>query len=465
MAVLNILEYPDPRLKQVATPVAAVTPEIQRLVRDMAETMYAAPGVGLAATQVDVHKRIIIIDISEARDDLQGVHQPGNRHAPRARPSSRKGACRSRLLRQGHARAARVTRARAKRAGRTLRARRPTGCLPSASSTKWTIWWAKSSSNTCRRSSALASPRSSARSRSWRADLRVHPCASALPARRSSPPTRSRRSLDAGHTIPLVPYAARIGQTAEGSNSTLSPVEAMRRRHGRTPALQPATLKMKRRAAPLAGDTDSTCSWWLPTDCMLPPAVTGVARAWRASTSMRRCFRAGAARRPSSARSRRAIRRPASTIMQMDAGLDTGDDCCDDRGAHRAPRDRRRTLTRRLAGVGRAADRRRALACSLRRGGYEHAPQPASRRHLRGQDRPRRERGRLEQPPADARSQARARVGPVAWLGRVCSTEVSCEAMDRRRVGHAATDVPPGTVVAVERRPAIDVACGAETGA
>ena len=76
MALLNILEYPDPRLKRVATPVAAVTPEIQRLVRDMAETMYAAPGVGLAATQVDVHKRIIIVDISEARDELKVFINP-----------------------------------------------------------------------------------------------------------------------------------------------------------------------------------------------------------------------------------------------------------------------------------------------------------------------------------------------------------------------------------------------------
>src|SRR5436309_2869706 len=58
MALLNILEYPDPRLRKVAAPVAAVTPEIQKLVRDMADTMYAAPGVGLAATQVNVHKRV-----------------------------------------------------------------------------------------------------------------------------------------------------------------------------------------------------------------------------------------------------------------------------------------------------------------------------------------------------------------------------------------------------------------------
>ena len=70
MALLSIIEYPDPRLKKVAAPVAAVTPEIRKLVADMAETMYAAPGIGLAATQVDVHKRVIVIDISEHKDEL-----------------------------------------------------------------------------------------------------------------------------------------------------------------------------------------------------------------------------------------------------------------------------------------------------------------------------------------------------------------------------------------------------------
>jgi peptide deformylase len=76
MAVLTILEYPDPRLRKVAAPVAAFTPEIERLVRDMAETMYAAPGIGLAATQVDVHKRIIVMDVSEARDTLRVFINP-----------------------------------------------------------------------------------------------------------------------------------------------------------------------------------------------------------------------------------------------------------------------------------------------------------------------------------------------------------------------------------------------------
>jgi peptide deformylase len=76
MALLNIIEYPDPRLKKVAARVAAVTPEVQKLVRDMADTMYAAPGVGLAATQVDVHKRVIVIDISDARDELRVFINP-----------------------------------------------------------------------------------------------------------------------------------------------------------------------------------------------------------------------------------------------------------------------------------------------------------------------------------------------------------------------------------------------------
>jgi len=74
--ILPILEYPDPRLKKIAAPVTSFGPEIQRLVRDMAETMYAAPGVGLAATQVDVHKRIIVIDVSEAHDELRVFINP-----------------------------------------------------------------------------------------------------------------------------------------------------------------------------------------------------------------------------------------------------------------------------------------------------------------------------------------------------------------------------------------------------
>jgi len=74
--VLKILEYPDPRLRKTALPVPAVTPEIRKLIEDMAETLYAAPGVGLAATQVDVHKRIIVIDVSADRDELRVFVNP-----------------------------------------------------------------------------------------------------------------------------------------------------------------------------------------------------------------------------------------------------------------------------------------------------------------------------------------------------------------------------------------------------
>jgi peptide deformylase len=69
MAKLDILRYPDPRLHTVAKPVAAVDERIQTLVDDMIETMYEAEGVGLAATQVDVHERVIVIDTSEGRND------------------------------------------------------------------------------------------------------------------------------------------------------------------------------------------------------------------------------------------------------------------------------------------------------------------------------------------------------------------------------------------------------------
>lgn len=68
MALLNILRFPDPRLHTVARPVAAVDARIRQLVADMVETMYANDGVGLAATQVDVHERVIVMDTSDTRD-------------------------------------------------------------------------------------------------------------------------------------------------------------------------------------------------------------------------------------------------------------------------------------------------------------------------------------------------------------------------------------------------------------
>ena len=76
MAKLDILRYPDPRLHTVARPVAEVDERIRRLVDDMLETMYEAEGVGLAATQVDVHERVIVIDTSEGRNDPRVLVNP-----------------------------------------------------------------------------------------------------------------------------------------------------------------------------------------------------------------------------------------------------------------------------------------------------------------------------------------------------------------------------------------------------
>lgn len=76
MALLPILRFPDPRLRKVAAPVTNVDDSIRRLAADMAETMYEAPGIGLAATQVDVHKQLIVIDVSETKDQLLVLVNP-----------------------------------------------------------------------------------------------------------------------------------------------------------------------------------------------------------------------------------------------------------------------------------------------------------------------------------------------------------------------------------------------------
>jgi peptide deformylase len=76
MTLLTVLQYPDPRLHKVAKPVAVVDDRVRKIVADMAETMYDAPGVGLAATQVDIHERIIVIDVSEEQNQLMVFINP-----------------------------------------------------------------------------------------------------------------------------------------------------------------------------------------------------------------------------------------------------------------------------------------------------------------------------------------------------------------------------------------------------
>ncbi len=76
MAILNILEFPDPRLRKKAVPVVDVDDDLRKLIDDMFETMYAAPGIGLAATQVDVHRRLLVSDISQEKDDPHVMINP-----------------------------------------------------------------------------------------------------------------------------------------------------------------------------------------------------------------------------------------------------------------------------------------------------------------------------------------------------------------------------------------------------
>ena len=76
MSLLNILQFPDPRLKKIATPVATFDDEILSLITNMFETMYEAQGVGLAATQVNVHKRVIVLDVSNEQNQPLALINP-----------------------------------------------------------------------------------------------------------------------------------------------------------------------------------------------------------------------------------------------------------------------------------------------------------------------------------------------------------------------------------------------------
>ena len=156
MAWLDILRYPDPRLHTVAKPVAEVDERIRRLVDDMLETMYDADGVGLAATQVDVHERVIVIDTSEARDEPRVLINPELIARSDEMILGEEGCLSVPTIYDKVPRHARVTVRALDRDGAGLRVRRrgPWRC---ACSTRWTTCWARSSSSTSARSSATAS--------------------------------------------------------------------------------------------------------------------------------------------------------------------------------------------------------------------------------------------------------------------------------------------------------------------
>lgn len=151
MAILNILRYPDERLHKIATEVPSITREIRTLVSDMAETMYAAPGIGLAATQVDVHQRIIVIDVSETRDELLVLINPeiisssGNAETQEGCLSVPGILTRSPVPRK-------LPSGQPALMENPLKWTHP-GCWQFVSSTKWIISWEKYLSNTCHPSS------------------------------------------------------------------------------------------------------------------------------------------------------------------------------------------------------------------------------------------------------------------------------------------------------------------------
>jgi len=91
MALLPVLCYPDPRLYKIAKPVAQVDARIKKIVGDMADTMYEAPGVGLAATQVDIHERIVVIDVSDEQNELMVFINPEITWASTEKKSWREG--------------------------------------------------------------------------------------------------------------------------------------------------------------------------------------------------------------------------------------------------------------------------------------------------------------------------------------------------------------------------------------
>ena len=76
MTILTILEFPDPRLRKIATPILTTDDNLRQLIDDLFQTMYAAPGIGLAATQVNVHKRLLVVDISTEKNDPQVLINP-----------------------------------------------------------------------------------------------------------------------------------------------------------------------------------------------------------------------------------------------------------------------------------------------------------------------------------------------------------------------------------------------------
>mgnify|MGYP001956031546 CR=1 FL=1 len=156
MSILNILRYPDPRLHKVAKPVTVFDERIKTLVADMAETMYDAPGVGLAASQVDVHEQVIVIDTSETHTELRAYINPEIIWASPEMKVYDEGCLSVPGVYDGVERHAEV-KVRLLTLTASNSSCRQMACWRCVSSTKWIISRARYLLNTCRRSSAIAS--------------------------------------------------------------------------------------------------------------------------------------------------------------------------------------------------------------------------------------------------------------------------------------------------------------------
>ena len=332
MTRLTILEYPDPRLRTVAKPVTVVDDALRRLIDDMLETMYAGHGVGLAATQVNVHRRLLVADVSEEKNEPLVFINPRDHR-------TRRGRCQPGGLPvgAGHLRRCRVAPA-GRACGRSIVTASPssgtsTACSPFACSTRWITWRASCSSTICLISSAPGSARVSRRNGARRArergdrarprDLSLPSAAVrivyagtpdfAVPAlrrasrprrTRSSPSTRSptgRGPREGAAREPVKAARARARSAGRCSRRRSNPQRPRRRsglctrRHGRR-GLRPAAAAGR-------------CSRCRGYGCINIHA--SLLPRWRGAAPIQRAIEAGDAE-------------TGISIMQMEQGLDTG---------------------------------------------------------------------------------------------------------------------------------------------
>ena len=259
MAVLDIIRYPDPRLHKLAKPVERVDDEVRRLVRDMAETMYAAPGIGLAATQVDVHRRVIVIDTSDTRDQLLVLINPEIVERERRVQECEEGCLSVPGIYATVTRAAKVTVRALDRNGIAFE-RTPRACWRCASSTRWTTSRARCSSSTSRASSARGSASRTGKAApadrlSRIARRPLAPCRDAHRVRRHA---RVRRAGARGggrrrHARSSAVYTQPDRPAGRGLASWPSPGQAGGGPARNSRSLQPVTLKAPQAQAELRG--------------------------------------------------------------------------------------------------------------------------------------------------------------------------------------------------------------------